>query len=358
MPTSMIASPTRRRARSSAACLIGGRHSTRSHHDDVVRDLEHAWQRHLADLGACGLDHGVVAGVVDRSVREILGLRAGSQDPVAVAGDGPDPVIPAGRSPVPRAPGRQPRLAGPRSAARRTQRRPRGPRDDASGPHVVHVRMPRSFACDCARLPARLFDSHHSIVEGRTNRGLDRVHRDTARSPRCVCTRSSPCWAWPPGPPTPNLPKAVTYADEIRTLYRIAACGGDDAIADKYSTRTVVAHCKEMDAVYKSYKKEWSDQAEAFIGDLRPRDIPKTVVYPFGGGDLTSALTVFPDASEITTISLEGRRRRPRGRHDQGGHARDRPRQHQLRDPPVVPVGALDDEVVAGGVAFDDPPAR
>jgi hypothetical protein len=29
------------------------------------------------------------------------------------------------------------------------------------------------------------------------------------------------------------------------------------------------------------------------------------VVYPFGGGDLTSALVVFPDATEITTISLE-----------------------------------------------------
>jgi hypothetical protein len=29
------------------------------------------------------------------------------------------------------------------------------------------------------------------------------------------------------------------------------------------------------------------------------------VVYPFGGGDLTSALATFPDADEITTISLE-----------------------------------------------------
>jgi hypothetical protein len=31
----------------------------------------------------------------------------------------------------------------------------------------------------------------------------------------------------------------------------------------------------------------------------------RTVVYPFGGGDLLSALVAFPDATEITTISLE-----------------------------------------------------
>ena len=33
--------------------------------------------------------------------------------------------------------------------------------------------------------------------------------------------------------------------------------------------------------------------------------MPKTVVYPFGGGDLISALVAFPEATEITTISLE-----------------------------------------------------
>jgi hypothetical protein len=33
--------------------------------------------------------------------------------------------------------------------------------------------------------------------------------------------------------------------------------------------------------------------------------VPTTVVYPFGGGDLGSALITFPDAREITTISLE-----------------------------------------------------
>ena len=34
-------------------------------------------------------------------------------------------------------------------------------------------------------------------------------------------------------------------------------------------------------------------------------DLPKKVLYPFGGSDLISALAVFPDAEEITIISLE-----------------------------------------------------
>jgi hypothetical protein len=36
-----------------------------------------------------------------------------------------------------------------------------------------------------------------------------------------------------------------------------------------------------------------------------PKTLSKTVVYPFAGGDLSTALTVYPDADEITTLSLE-----------------------------------------------------
>jgi hypothetical protein len=38
---------------------------------------------------------------------------------------------------------------------------------------------------------------------------------------------------------------------------------------------------------------------------VRPAGLPRTVVYPFGGGDLVSALVTYPDATEITTVSLE-----------------------------------------------------
>jgi hypothetical protein len=95
------------------------------------------------------------------------------------------------------------------------------------------------------------------------------------------------------------------YGPQVRAMFRVAACGSDDAIPERFSAKTIEAHCKEMHGVLGSYKKAWADEAQAFIAGLRPHDLPTTVIYPFGGGDLSSALAVFPDASELTTISLE-----------------------------------------------------
>jgi hypothetical protein len=95
------------------------------------------------------------------------------------------------------------------------------------------------------------------------------------------------------------------FGAQARALFRVAACGGTDAIPDRFPARTVDRHCKEMNDTYAAYHKAWADPARKFIGDLRPAEAPKTVVYPFGGGDLVSALVVYPDATEITTISLE-----------------------------------------------------
>ena len=53
------------------------------------------------------------------------------------------------------------------------------------------------------------------------------------------------------------------------------------------------------------YKKNWVDVAMPFIAKLVPADAPKTVVYPFGGGDLLGALATYPNGTETTTISLE-----------------------------------------------------
>jgi hypothetical protein len=95
------------------------------------------------------------------------------------------------------------------------------------------------------------------------------------------------------------------FAVQARAMFRVAACGSDDAIPDRFPAKVIERHCKEMAETYASYRKVWADPAGKFIGDLRPTDAPKTVVYPFGGGDLVSALVVFPNATEITTISLE-----------------------------------------------------
>ena len=100
-------------------------------------------------------------------------------------------------------------------------------------------------------------------------------------------------------------PAGTDFGPQVRVMFRVAACGSDDEIPARFSVRTINAHCRDMKEIYASYKKAWADRATAFIAGLRPRDLPSTAVYPFGGGDLSSALVVFPDATELTTISLE-----------------------------------------------------
>jgi hypothetical protein len=105
----------------------------------------------------------------------------------------------------------------------------------------------------------------------------------------------------PPPPPPPG----TDYAAQVQTLFHVGACGGEPVADPRFDARLVKDHCAEMKDNFKSYKRAWADQAKAFIGALRPADLTTTVVYPFGGGDLSSALVVYPDATEITTISLE-----------------------------------------------------
>jgi len=124
-------------------------------------------------------------------------------------------------------------------------------------------------------------------------------------TPPPVASAPTPAPAPAPTPaPPPAAPTGTDFAAQAITLYTVGACGGESTDA-RFDKHVVADHCDELHADFKAYKKEWADQATAFIAQLRPADLPKTVVYPFGGGDLTSALVVFPDATEITTISLE-----------------------------------------------------
>jgi hypothetical protein len=104
----------------------------------------------------------------------------------------------------------------------------------------------------------------------------------------------------------PEAPlEGLDFIDEARVLFRVAACGADGEIPARFDSAVVARHCSELEHAYDDYKKAWVDVARPFISALRPKDLPATVVYPFGGGDLTTALATFPDATEITTISLE-----------------------------------------------------
>jgi hypothetical protein len=117
----------------------------------------------------------------------------------------------------------------------------------------------------------------------------------------------------PPPPPTPATPPAVPkeggydFLAEAKLLYRVAGCGSTDPLPAELSADQAVVdrHCKSLAPDMKKYREKYYVTARAWFDEHMPKDLPKTVVYAFGGGDLLSALTAFPDASEITTISLE-----------------------------------------------------
>jgi hypothetical protein len=67
----------------------------------------------------------------------------------------------------------------------------------------------------------------------------------------------------------------------------------------------VAEHCKRVTKTQQKYKDSWITPANTWFRANVPAGLPKTVVYPFAGGDLSTALTVYPDADEITTLSLE-----------------------------------------------------
>ncbi len=98
---------------------------------------------------------------------------------------------------------------------------------------------------------------------------------------------------------------ATDFTKQAVSLYRVAACGGDTQIPQRFVKKAVDAHCDRMGRMYRHHRGWWIAKAKTFIAKVRPADAPTTVVYPFGGGDLSSALAAFPDATEITTLSLE-----------------------------------------------------
>jgi hypothetical protein len=93
--------------------------------------------------------------------------------------------------------------------------------------------------------------------------------------------------------------------DEAKQLMIVGACGKGELAGIKAKPELVAEHCKKVTAAQEEYKKSWLTPAATFFKANVPASIPKTIVYPFAGGDLASALVVFPDAEEITTLGLE-----------------------------------------------------
>jgi len=121
----------------------------------------------------------------------------------------------------------------------------------------------------------------------------------------------------PPAPPTPPPaadpapPPGHDFTPEIKALLAVGACG-DLPAPDSFDKKLLASHCEGeskddpgIKKVQADYSDTWVKPARAFFKEHVPADVPKKVVYPFAGGDLSTALTVYPDADEITTMSLE-----------------------------------------------------
>jgi hypothetical protein len=97
---------------------------------------------------------------------------------------------------------------------------------------------------------------------------------------------------------------AHDFIDDARALLVVGACA-EGKPPENVKQDIVDAHCKKVRAVQEDYKTSWIAPASEWMRANVPKDVAKTVVYPFAGGDLSTALTVYPDADEITTLSLE-----------------------------------------------------
>lgn len=111
-------------------------------------------------------------------------------------------------------------------------------------------------------------------------------------------------WRQPDTNPQPDAGR--NFAVEVDMMYRVVACGafGED-LPKNIDVSVVGAHCDHVLPIMQGYRDHYLSKAGPFFDEIRPDDLPPTVVYPFGGGDLLSALTAYPDALEYTTISLE-----------------------------------------------------
>ena len=121
----------------------------------------------------------------------------------------------------------------------------------------------------------------------------------------CLALAQAP--AAPPAPPAaPAAAEApADFVTQARALMRVVTCQGDGPLPAGLDEPTHAAFCKKQQKSIAAYRDGYLPVASRFLARLRPAGLPTTVDYPFGGGDLLSALTTYPEALDVTTLSLE-----------------------------------------------------
>ena len=113
-----------------------------------------------------------------------------------------------------------------------------------------------------------------------------------------------------PATPTPSplaalAPGGADFSAEVRLLFRVVSCGGDEPLPATFEATALDQHCRWLQERVEPYRNDYLARLTPFFAARLPADLPRTVVYPFGGGDLLSALATFPDGLEFTTLGLE-----------------------------------------------------
>jgi hypothetical protein len=128
---------------------------------------------------------------------------------------------------------------------------------------------------------------------------------EPAAAPDAAAAAPAPAPA-PSAEATPDPPAAKGEFDQqAKELFRVVACGGSDPVPERIPAKLVDSHCAAFEKIIAEYQSKWLDKARPFLAEVVPADLPDRVLYPFGGSDLITALATFPEAREITIISLE-----------------------------------------------------
>jgi hypothetical protein len=91
----------------------------------------------------------------------------------------------------------------------------------------------------------------------------------------------------------------LELGDDVRLLFETVTC---QSVPD---AGPLLDYCKKQLPRFEHFREHWGTAGQQFLTSIEPKGLPTELVYPFGGGDLMMALTAFPDAKVITTLSLE-----------------------------------------------------
>ena len=115
-------------------------------------------------------------------------------------------------------------------------------------------------------------------------------------------------------------PAPADFAEDVKLLFQVVTCQGG-SLPEGLDPKVIEGYCAQQKPRFERFRSHWGSAGRAFLAELRPKNAPTELVYPFGGGDLMMALTTFPEASVISTLALElaGDPRRVRRVSDKNG---------------------------------------